>query len=83
MSDLPVPAAAPASPGRRRALAAAAVPLLVAAGCAGPRSPGTANATRPTGVASAARPAPGPLPPVAPIDPVRAALLLDRVAGGA
>jgi uncharacterized protein (DUF1800 family) len=83
MSDRPVPAAAPASPGRRRALAAAAVPLLVAAGCAGPRSPGSANATRPTGVASAARPAPGPLPPVAPIDPVRAALLLDRVAGGA
>ncbi len=64
------PADVPSDPGRRRALALAAVPLLAAAGCAAPpaSAPGTAA---------------GPAPSPRPLDPVRAALLLDRVAGGA
>jgi uncharacterized protein (DUF1800 family) len=67
-----MPAALPA-PARRRALALAAAPLLAAAGCAGPR------AAAPD---SAAPAAPGASSPGS-TDPVRAALLLDRVAGGA
>lgn len=76
----PVPAAActaastpgPGAPGRRRVLGLAVAPLLVAAGCAAP------GPTAPT-----ARPAAASAPPPPAFDPVRAALLLDRVAGGA
>jgi uncharacterized protein (DUF1800 family) len=64
-----VPTRAPTAPGRRRALALTLSPLLAAAGCA---------ASRPDASGAAAV-----HPPVRPLDPVRAALLLDRLAAGA
>ena len=73
----------PASPARRRALALATVPWLAAAGCAAPgaRAPGAAAAA--AGATATPTPSAARLPPARPLDPVRAALLLDRLAGGA
>jgi uncharacterized protein (DUF1800 family) len=66
---------APGAPARRRVLGLVVAPLLAAAGCATPR-PSVSPAPSAHGAAASVPPSPAP-------DPVRAALLLDRVAGGA
>ena len=74
MADPSVRSAPPRATARRRVLALAAAPLLAAGGCAGPRERAVTVGTPAT---------PASAPATLPRDPVRAALLLDRVAGGA